>query len=467
MKKNKALIAVALGLFAVLVLVPGFYQNQWRAAGRDRFIEWRRDREAMVIARIVESRKSGIFSYGGMLGFGCTESDVCKRETFTLENLKEEYVVYYKGGLFLSYDPYTSHPGVQGVVFSLLESASDSKFEENLDLFHGIVSLISALTLGLFFSWVYMEIGLLAALTSLLFVAISEWMTFYGGNIFWNLWAFYLPFVSSSLYLMRGNPDKSRLGLILYFTIIIKCLFTGFEFIATAMVMPLIPFVYYAVRDKWKITLVLARIIKASLWILSGVFTVLLILLWQISEVKPTISEAVETLTYALEKRTYGDPVNFVSEAESLSSDLLPVLMNFVTGRAIRFGDIFHLPTKTEISYLFIFKLFFVFTLILILLLYTTKKHLTEKKITVITATIITTWMSLGAPLSWFVLFKAHAYEHPHLDFIVWQMPYTLYGFALFGLIVETILYLLFRQKIFRVLPKRNDNHLGWFASKM
>jgi hypothetical protein len=46
-------------------------------------------------------------------------------------------------------------------------------------------------------------------------------------------------------------------------------------------------------------------------------------------------------------------------------------------------------------------------------------------------------WFSLLAPLSWFVIFKAHSYIHTHMNFIVWQMPFTFFGFAACGLLVE------------------------------
>jgi hypothetical protein len=48
-------------------------------------------------------------------------------------------------------------------------------------------------------------------------------------------------------------------------------------------------------------------------------------------------------------------------------------------------------------------------------------------------ALVVTTWLSLLAPLSWLVVFKAHSQDHTHMNFVVWQMPFTLLGFALVG----------------------------------
>ena len=50
-------------------------------------------------------------------------------------------------------------------------------------------------------------------------------------------------------------------------------------------------------------------------------------------------------------------------------------------------------------------------------------------------ALIAATWFSVLAPLSWLVIFKAHAQVHS-LDVIVWHMPFIPFGFALCGLSV-------------------------------
>ena len=44
-----------------------------------------------------------------------------------------------------------------------------------------------------------------------------------------------------------------------------------------------------------------------------------------------------------------------------------------------------------------------------------------------------TLWVSLLAPLSWFVIFKGHSAIHTHMNPIVWYMPFLLFGFILTG----------------------------------
>ncbi len=36
--------------------------------------------------------------------------------------------------------------------------------------------------------------------------------------------------------------------------------------------------------------------------------------------------------------------------------------------------------------------------------------------------------------MSWFIVFKGHSFIHVDLNFVIWQMPFTLFGFAAVGL---------------------------------
>jgi len=56
-------------------------------------------------------------------------------------------------------------------------------------------------------------------------------------------------------------------------------------------------------------------------------------------------------------------------------------------------------------------------------------------------ALLITLWLAIIPPLSWFVIFKQHSVIHQVHNPIVWYMPYMLYGVALSGIFLkETIL---------------------------
>ena len=417
-------------LFVLALLTPGFYRNQWLAAGRKWFYDWRKIQEHMVIARLVESRQSGILAYGALLGSGSLST-----LNASLGTLEEEYQAYHENGRFQSYIPYTSNPGLQGVLFGLFAQIADLPPGLNLRLFHGVTSLLTALVLGLFVYWVFHELGWLAGIATLLFIAASEWMTLFGGNIYWNLWGFYLPLVAASFYLrltsVSENYNQALLIVILAVSMLIKCLFTGFEYITTALAMPLFPFVFYATRDAWGWSTFWLRLIKSSVGLLAGVAGGLLTLIVQLMQVKAGFKEAITTILNALGKRTLGDSTQSLPEVQSLSTDLAPVLMQYISGRAVLLSQVLHIQSiSLEISYLALFIIFMSLTLLLLVL---GRSKVDSNSRASSAALIVTTWSSALAPLSWFVFFKAHSLIHIQLNYIVWQMPFTLYGFALCG----------------------------------
>jgi len=88
-------------------------------------------------------------------------------------------------------------------------------------------------------------------------------------------------------------------------------------------------------------------------------------------------------------------------------------------------------------KYLFLIFLFAVFTSVFLLRYRSSeKKEINRTGV----ALIVTTWYSILSPLSWLIVFRDHAALHTRLDFIVWQMPFTLYGFALVGFVLSFLL---------------------------
>jgi hypothetical protein len=51
----------------------------------------------------------------------------------------------------------------------------------------------------------------------------------------------------------------------------------------------------------------------------------------------------------------------------------------------------------------------------------------------------VAAWFALLAPLSWFLVFTAHAAAHPHVDPVVWHMPFTLMASAAAGRALERL----------------------------
>src|SRR5215207_4145144 len=170
-KLRLSLESILILLLALLLFTPGFYHNQWMAAGRKWFYDWQKNSDHMVIARLVESRQSGVFSYGALLGFG----NIATGED-DAQNSGTELQAYLEGEKFQSYLAYTSVPGLQGIFFSVFEQLTNFSPGLNLKIFRGATSLLSAFVLGLFVYWTTKELGRTAGLLTLIFITFSEWI---------------------------------------------------------------------------------------------------------------------------------------------------------------------------------------------------------------------------------------------------------------------------------------------------
>jgi hypothetical protein len=429
--------AVFVFVLALALLIPGYYGNAWHAAGKKWFIDWQKFHEHYVVARLVQSRQAGAFSYGALLGYGdITTWDV------NLDVIDHEYDLFVNGGQFSAYWTYNSVPGLQALPFHVLDRYSGLAPATTLKLFRFIESTLAAVVLGLFLVWILGQFGLTAALLTLAFMASSEWLTLFGANFYWNLWAFYLPLTALCLLLERtsktGQPRKRIIFLLLAGTLFIKCLFNGFEFISTALVMPFCALVYYHLRQRWTLQDFVSQFVSASFGALTGTATALGILALQIASVTGGWMQALEFIAHTLGKRSLGDPSQYSGiEAESLRANLFTVLQTYLNGRALSLNSIFQVKQPDlEFHFWQLFALFALATLSFFLRERFMGGFPQQKTAY---ALLAATWFSALAPLSWFVLFRAHSYIHTQINFIIWQMPFTLFGFAMCGFILSNI----------------------------
>lgn len=422
---------------ALILLTPGYYGNVWRAAGKKWFVDWQKFHEHFIVARLVQSRQAGIFSYGALLGYG----DITTWEVNS-DVINHEYDLFLNGGQFSAYWPYNSVPGIQAIPFSILDRYSNLAPTTTLKLFRLLEALLAAVVLGMFLVWVLGQFGLLPALLTLFFMATSEWLTLFGANFYWNLWAFYLPLTVFCFYLQRSSETaqtrQRNIFLLLAGALFVKCLFNGFEFISTVLVMPFTALVYYAVRNRWALSYFLRQFIFTALGALTGTIAALGILALQIASASGNWSQALVFLAYTFGKRSFGDPTQYVGiESESLQANVFSVLQTYLNGRALNLNSLFRTDYPgLEFSYLQLFAGFALFSILFFLQDRFLGGFLDQKTAY---ALLAATWFSVLAPLSWFVLFKAHSYIHTQMNFIIWQMPFTLFGFSLCGFVLANL----------------------------
>jgi hypothetical protein len=434
MKKTKLVLIFSL---MTILLTLGFYRNQWQAAGRKWFYDWKNNSDVMLVARLAWSRQKGLLANGALLGLGDGQWPM------TQELGVHQYDTYLNNGNFSTYWTYNSVPGTQGLIFGFFDQTTNLNPGLNLKIFRGLTALLSSMSIAALLIWIWIEVGSIPAIFALAFCLFSEWMTLYGGSIYWQFWAFYVPLIGMTLYIKAKkqyeNISTVRLIEIGAAATLIKILFNGFEFITPTIGMIFVPVFYYSISRKWTFKSFLQLSFKAATGSGLGILAGLAILICQVASVSGGLKNGIQYIAYTYEKRAFGNPDQYTGTiSESLKANTFSVVWKYVSeGRAINLGnwihnDYPHLKNALEIQYYEIFIVFFLMTIIFILF---RKNSFYRENLPF----LYTTWISFFPPLSWLILFKAHSYIHTNLDYIIWQMPFTIFGFALCGIVIQGI----------------------------
>ena len=442
MKSSETVKVLLICSFSILFMFLGFFANYWRVADQRWFENHQLDMESYIIGRMVKSRLDGILSSGGLTGLGSLNATPVQ---FSDEPFSNQYLAYMNNLPFGAYSTYNSQIGGQGIFFSVLDKLITALPQEKLRIFHALTSLFLAIMLTAIILWFYLEFGLTVSLFVLFSAVFSQWLVVFGRNLYWSMWAFYLPVVVLMYYLkftrVLPNLKLFELGTIFLIMVFIKCLFNGYEYITSTLVMMFVPLVYYIILNRVNFGESLKTLGTAALGSCLGVLLSFSILCFQIASVQGRFLDGVHHIVYCFEKRTYADPRGFPSEyAPGLQASTTSVLLTYLKGTFFdpeNYLSSSPLVFRHPIRYSYLISLF---VIVSVALFFHKNRYVAEKEKRKCVSLIYATWFSILAPLSWFIIFKAHSYVHTHTNYIVWQMPFVFFGFASCGLLVRNLL---------------------------
>jgi len=412
----------------MLALFLGFYRNQWNSARDKKFGNLDKFSESLIIGRLVQTRQSGIFSKAGLIGMGDTDI-----QNYDESNVDYQYDAYLNERKFSTYFGYRSQIGVQGMLLGLFDRTSPFSPSINLRLFRGLTSLLTALTVGLLLSWIHHEFGLFTALICFVTTLMSQWLTAFGRNLFWGIWLYFVPPLAVTFLLSRERQKKNTtywgLAITTFATILLKCLLSGYDFISTAAIAAAVPILYYAVLDRWDWPRLVKSMFIAANSAVIAVLLSLAILAGQIGSLYGGYGKGLQHIFTSIGRRTYGDPSQFPDYSASLNASVTDVISLYLTDDVI-----FRNPPMRFLETI----LLFVFFTGIFFLVDRWKKGmiLHRNKVYALSAA---TWLAFVGSLSTYVIFKGASYNHAHLYFIIWNLPFTIYGFALCGYVVDVI----------------------------
>ena len=429
--------AVAVFLLSAAFLSISFYTNVFLVANESLF---RREiTESFVMGRLVQSAQEGIFASAGLLGHGGPDVDPPE---YSNEAMALQYTSYLEGRSFQSYGTYNSLIGGQGLFLGVVDRLLSGTPAERLEIHRAVASVLAAAALALIVVWFYLELGAVAGLFAFGSLALSSWLIAFAHNLYWSIWSFYLPMIALMYHLGRRGTViwDQPLFFLIFGTVLLKCFLNGYEFITTFLIMMTVPLVFYRVRAAASLRAVVGDLTKAAVASVTAVAVSMVALVGQIAIVRGGLMEGLRHIGVSVLRRTYGDPTVFPELAASLEASLTEVLATYLMGPFFNFSQYvytenpFLLRWVFGVRYVSLIGLFAIATVLLIPALRGTGSESPAR------ALVTATWFSALAPLSWFVLFKSHSYQHPHMNFIVWQMPFTIFGFALCGLALRHLI---------------------------
>jgi len=425
----------------VILLFLDFYFNLFNVVHKEWFTHHQLDAESYIMGRMARSQRDGIFSDAGLAGLLSPDE---KPVTYDNQPFDFQYQAYLNNLGFGAYSTYDSHVGGQGILFSILDKIIPLSQKGKLHFFRGVTAFFSALLLSFVLLWFYLEFGSVVYFTVLASVFFSQWLAVFARNLWWCMGVLFIPLIFVMYYLKRnfytGKINPYILGLVVFSGVFVKCLINGFEHITSVLVMMVVPLVYYGLLYKVKIR----DFIKLFLVSIAGsciaMLLTFIILCSQISIVKGSFQKGIDHIIYSFEKRTHADPSKFPDvDAESLEAGTAEVVLIYMLGSFFDLNN--YLKSSNRFIAEFIFNIRYIYLIVIFLLfsflLFFRKKDYYANSNEQRSALIISTWFSILAPLSWFVIFKAHSFKHMHMDFIVWQMPFTIYGFAVAGVALK------------------------------
>ncbi len=431
MDKRYDLKMLTIGVLSFLLLFLGFYRNQWGLVGMERFSAFQRDSESLVLGRMVHARQDGLLADGALLGWGDAATPDLNSSDYD-----HQFDVYLAGGDFESFMVYKSQSGLQATLFSAVDSVLPFSASTNLRAFRAITSFLSALVFSALIVWLYMEFGMVTSLTVLITLLASQWVTLYGRNLFYSIWSYFLPMVFSLYYLQRESllPQMRELPLYwaLFALVLFKCLLSGYDFLLPPLGMVATAIIYYALRDGWGFSRSVRRLSWVALSTIVAVLLSFLVVAAQIGTTTGKFSDGLLHIANTIGRRSVGsigdstlDPIYQLAQDASVMSVLDTLIHKPALVGGVQFIHLFALFALASIAVIFLMR---------------------APKLAVIDrqkgwALLIATWISLLSPLSWVVMFKAHAYFHLHTTSIVWHMPYVVFGFALLGWALSNLVY--------------------------
>ncbi|MCX8074995.1 MAG: hypothetical protein N2749_05360 [Clostridia bacterium] len=391
----------------------GKYDEKW-------FEYFQSDSETLVISKLMQSEKEGVFSNAGLLTVTNVDG---------VPNLDVEIRDIYKNGTdkTISFSNYTSQVGFQGIIMGKIANFLSISNENVYNLFRTILSLLFALVLFGILYYIYDEFGVIACVAIFFVCLFSPYLNAFGKNLYWVAFTWFLPMLSMIMLLRYFEKKNIKYNNILVAIVIFILVFikttNGNEYITTIGISMIVPLVYYAIKNSWKLKDFITRTIIITIAALLGFCTQIIIWIIQLRSVLGSFPATMDLVKLTIVKRigTSASSLGGIIDNNSSGYKLLKESME---------ANVFDVIGKYLVSPIFPFMnslaLILIFFIFLFVFFIFRKKIKETKDYRKCLAINISTLFSLTAPLSWYILAKGHSYVHTHMNHVLWYLPFAI-----------------------------------------
>jgi len=437
---RKKILALVLLFLTCITLFLGYYKNYWVSQrdgnpANELFSTYQLYSDGIIFSTLSYDNKFG-FSGGDLKIYRTSSVDSRKMYLDKTQIKKENFVSY------------PSQFGLQVMGYLSLDRLLPFSNSLKVRLFYAINALLTAAAVTFVIAWLSRRTTSLAGFVLwAFFVFYDKWFLLFATSLYWVSWTWFLPLIASIYLLSREEKyriysDKLAFGL-MFVSLFVKTL-CGFEYISTILIAMVVPFVYFSILNKWKLSLFVKRVLIVGAGAVGGFILAVIAYLVKLSLLVGSISSAYQILLSDILNRTSGDPEKIVkllgekaSNPEALraieASLRAPVIdvVKMYLDLPIRLGTI------SIHYYQFVYGAIVASLIGLFMFFYCSMK---EKDRRNMLALISATWISLLAPISWFVLAKAHSYIHTYLNFVLWNLPFTFFALTLFSFVIYSLI---------------------------
>jgi len=378
--------------------------------------------EAVVVGRMTRSAADGLMSENTYLGNNRDQKHpvVISSELYPVQKKYFENPLLVKS-LGLTWDPYRSHFGLQGIFFSALDLINPLPRTWRIGFYHFLASLMSVGALIWIADILRRRFGWAAFWGFLIPLAIEPMLTAMAPNLYWLIGSWFAPMAIAMLLADEEDPRRRWYLIAAAFAFFLLKFLCGYEFTSTVILAAAVGCLL-GVKESTQRP---SRILKNVAWIVTAGIAGFAVAI--LAHAAKEGSFAVIVQKAAL--RVTGDSPILADELiVGKFASVKSVIWRYLEGNDITLVKNFGIPLA-------------LFVLVAALALMD-KKIIwylgnERRKLHILALAFLA---SLAAPLSWFAIAKGHSFVHPHIDMILWYVPAIPLAGALCGVSLSLII---------------------------